>query len=163
VDKTNEPDADELAQRIQNRAAGRIDEVLRDERDDEAKAAWDAVWGSGVTPDGFVVPVDPEDMKRACRMSSESPGAAIGQSALASVCSSGASPIAIWYRLKMLAVCDYFGLLSAHKHDGGFTDAVFKVAATFPMRRMAVDNRGPDPFDTDEFVKEIGRASAGSA
>ena len=54
------------------------------------------------------------------------------------------------------------GLLSAHKHDGEFTDAVFNIAAKFPMKRVEADAEYqlPPPFDTEEFLKQVERASA---
>lgn len=162
MDKTYEPDADELAQRIQNRAAGRIDELLRkDAQEVTPQELWNKVWGNGVTEDGFVVAVDPADMKSACQMGKEARGAAMGLSALGSVCGPGANAIAIWYRLRMVGLCDYTGVLSAYKQDGDFTDAVYRVAATFPMKRMEADvtYEGP-PFDVDEFVKQVERVSA---
>src|SRR5215831_17844341 len=66
MDKTNEPDADELAQRIQNRAAGRIGELIKDANEVTHNELWNKLWGNGVTEDGYVVAVDPEDMKSAC-------------------------------------------------------------------------------------------------
>lgn len=126
----------------------------------EPEELWNKMWGSGVSEDGFVVAVDPSDMKGVRRMGRETQADAIGQSALKSVCSPGADTVAVWYRLRMLGLCDDAGLLSAYKRDGEFTDAVFRVAATFPMKRMEVDvtYEGP-PFDTEEFVREIERAS----
>jgi len=163
MDKTNEPDADELAQRIQNRAVGRIDELLRkDAQEVTPQELWNTLWGNGLTEHEFVVTVDPKDMKSACRMGQGSRGAAMGLSALGSVCSPGANAIAIWYRLRMVGLCDYAGVLSAHKQDGDFTDAVYRVAATFPMKRMEADVTYQEPpFDVDEFVKQVERASAG--
>jgi hypothetical protein len=168
---TDEPEADELAQRIQNRAAGRIGKLLAEAQGDvHGKELWKILWGSGVSDDGFVVAVDPSDMKNVCQMGREIPagassgstGGAMGMSALEAICSPGADLIAIWYRLRMLGLCDEAGLLSAYKSDGKFTDAVFQVAATFPMKRMEADvtYQGP-PFDTEEFVKQVERASAG--
>jgi len=162
MDKTNEPDADELAQRIQDRAAGRIGELIKDANEVTHNELWNKLWGNGVTEDGYVVAVDPEDMKNVCRMSAGSPGAAMGQGALSSVCGPEANTMAVWYRLRMLGLCDYAGLLAAYKRDGDCTDAVFRVAATFPMKRMEMDvtYQGP-PFDVDEFVKQVERVSAG--
>jgi len=41
-------------------------------------------------------------------------------------------------------------------HDGEFDDAVFQVAATFPMEKMRTGVvREGLPFDVDEFVKQI--------
>jgi len=156
MEKTNEPDADELAQRIQNRAAGRI-----------AKERWDMMWGSAVSEDGLVVPVDPSDIQEVIRMSSETmaqalglPGPAIGANALKPMCTPEAHVMAIWYRVRMLGLCDANGRLSAYKTNGEYTDAVYRVAATFPMKRVEMDviHEGP-PFDIEEFVKQIERAS----
>jgi len=49
------------------------------------------------------------------------------------------------------------GPLAQWTHDGQFDDAVFDVAATFPMEKMrtGVVRQGP-PFDVEEFVKQIG-------
>ena len=128
----------------------------------EPEELWSKIWGSGVSEDGFVVAVDPSDMKGVRRMGRESQADAMGQSALKSVCGPEANTAAVWYRLRMLGLCDDAGLLSAYKHDGEFTDAVFRVAATFPMKRMemGVTYQGP-PFNTEEFVKLVKRASAG--
>src|SRR5262249_22629541 len=159
MEKTNEPNADELAQRIQNRAAGRIGKLLADAQSElSGKEVGNLLWGNGVTEDGFVVAIDPEDMKNACQIGKEVRGAAMGHDVLKSVCGSDANPMAVWYRLRMLGLCDEAGLLSAHKHDGEFTDAVFRVAATSPIKRMEMDvtYQGP-PFDTEEFVKQIER------
>lgn len=47
-------------------------------------------------------------------------------------------------------------LLASWTHDGQLDDAVFEVAATFPMHKMktGVVREGP-PFDVEEFVKQI--------
>ena len=138
----------------------------------DAFDAWNMMWGNSVSEDGLVATVDPSDMKSICRMGREihtaaqavgSTGShAIGMSAYESVCSPGANSIAVWYRLKMLGLCDADGLLEAYKSDGEFTDAVFRVAATFPMKRMemGVTYQGP-PFDVEQFLKQVERASAG--
>src|SRR5262245_53598442 len=128
MDKTNEPDADELAQRIQNRAAGRIEELFQDANEVTPHELWNKQWGNGVTEDGYVVAVDPEDMKSACQMGKEARGAAMGQSALKSVCNPDADPMAVWYRLRMLGLCEQMGLLHDLKRDGDYSDAVFRVA-----------------------------------
>ena len=145
------------------------------EETDEPKEqlnAWNTLWGNSVSEDGFVATVDPSDMKSICQMGRETQAAAqavgstgshaIGMSAYESVCSPGANSIAVWYRLKMLGLCDADGLLEAYKSDGEFTDAVFRMAATFPMKRMEMGVRyqGP-PFDVEEFLKQVERASAG--
>src|SRR5262249_57816315 len=116
--------------------------------------------------------VDPADMKSICGMGRESlaaaqaagstGGHAIGMSVYESVCSPGANVTAAWYRVSMLNLCEQMGLLPGYKRDGEFADAVFQVAAAFPMKRMEMDvtYQGP-PFDVEEFVKQVERASAG--
>jgi len=87
----------------------------------------DKLWGASVSEDGFVVPVDPSDMKSVYRMGRErqaaaqavgSIGGAIGLGAYKSVCSPGADVTAIWYRVSMLSHCDDMGLLPRYKRDG---------------------------------------------
>jgi hypothetical protein len=176
MNKTNDPEADALAQRIENRAAGRIDKLIADAQSEAGlKEIWNRLWGSSVLEDGFVATVEPSDMTAILRMGREWPmgrerhmaqavgstGPAIATSIFRSVCSPGADVTAIWYRVAMLGMCDQEGLLSAHKHDGEFSDAVFQVAASFPMKRMEanVTSQGP-PFDTEEFLKQVERAGA---
>jgi len=110
-------------------------------------------------------------MKSVCQMGRETQAMAqaagstgshaIGHSAVQSVCSAGANAIAVWCRLRMLGLCDAEGLLSSYKTDGDFTDAVYRVAAKFPMKRMevGVTHQGP-PFDVEEFLIQVERASA---
>jgi hypothetical protein len=172
-----EAEAEAIAQRNQNNEAGRIEHLLADVRARiTPQQLWDIVWSSSsVSEDGLVSPVDPSDMKAVLRMGREWPmgrerhiAQAVGSTgrgpvaaAFGSVCSPDADVTAAWYRVVMLGMCDEAGLLSAHKHSGEFTDAVFQVAARFPMKRMEADATydGP-PFDTEEFVKQIERASA---
>ena len=48
------------------------------------------------------------------------------------------------------------GLFSRWVHNGEFEDAVLKVAAKFPMKKLNVGivHQGL-PFDVEEFVKQI--------
>jgi hypothetical protein len=59
----------------------------------------------------------------------------------------------------MLGVLQMFSEspLTQWTHDGDLDDAVFEVAATFPMKKMqaGIVHDGP-PFEVDEFVKRIG-------
>jgi hypothetical protein len=75
------------------------------------------------------------------------------------VCSPGANAMAVWYRASMLAVMQKFpeSPLTPWTHNGDLDDAVFQVAATFPMKKMAVgvEQEGL-PLDVEEFVKRIG-------
>jgi hypothetical protein len=169
MDKTNErSEADALAQRIENRAAGRVDGLIKDAQELELKELWNKMFAGGVSEDGMVAAVDPEDLMNFAKLGREaqaaaagSGGMAIGQSALQSVCSPGANATAVWYRLKMLGLCEHMGLLSlsSFQRNGELDDAVFKVAATFPMKmiEMGVTYEGP-PFDFQEFVKRLEQA-----
>jgi hypothetical protein len=174
MDKTNErSEADALAQRIENRAAGRIDGLIKDAQGElEPKELWNKMFAGSVSEDGMVAAVDPEDLKNFAKLgrgaqtaaqAAGSSGMAIGQSATQSVCSPGANTTAVWYRLKVLGLCEHMGLLSlsSFQDNGELDDAVFKVAATFPMKmmEMGVTYEGP-PFDFQEFVKRLEQARA---
>lgn len=75
------------------------------------------------------------------------------------VCNPGADVTAVWFRASMLGMMMKMvpEILSPWSHDGEFDDAVFQVAAAFPMKQMRVGvvQQGP-PFDVEEFVKQIG-------
>ena len=45
--------------------------------------------------------------------------------------------------------------LAQWTHDGEFDDAVFDVAATIPMKKMATGIVYGPPFDVEEFVKRV--------
>lgn len=138
----------------------------------DALDPWKMLWGESVSEDGLVAAVDPSDMKSVWRMGRETQAAAqavgstgshaISMGTYTSVCSPGANVTAVWYRLGMLGLCEQMGLLGSYKVDSEFTDAVFRVAATFPMKRMemGVTYPGP-PFAVDEFLKQVENASAG--
>ena len=127
----------------------------------------DKIWCACASQDGFVVAVDPADMKSICRMGRERAAAQAGSTGAIdvrvyeSVCSPGANVMAASYRVTMLGFCEQFGLLPGCKRDGDYTDAVFQVAATFPMKLMevGVTYDGP-PFDVEEFMKQVERARA---
>jgi hypothetical protein len=51
MDKADEPEAEVLAQRIQNRAAGRMQKLLADTQGEVAsKELWNMMWGDSVSP-----------------------------------------------------------------------------------------------------------------
>jgi hypothetical protein len=66
--------------------------------------------------------------------------------------------MAVPYRASMLGLLQMIpgGPLTPWTHDGKLDDAVFNVAAVFPMKRMEVGvfRHGP-PFDVEEFVKQV--------
>ena len=72
-------------------------------------------------------------------------------------CSPGAEVGAVWYRVSMLQLlAGPIGLLTPWLHDGELPDAVFNLAATFPMNKLSVGevNQGL-PFDVQEFIKQL--------
>jgi hypothetical protein len=60
----------------------------------------------------------------------------------------------------MLTLPTGTGLLSRWVQDGEFEDAVLKVAARFPMKKLNVGvvHQGL-PFDVEEFVKQVEEAA----
>jgi hypothetical protein len=130
-----------------------------------------AVWlvnGEAPPPDlweqqtGDVPAVKPDDLKNVWRlfgdMEARQSGAA-GENVYKSVCSPGAEARSVWYRAFMLVLTIKMGpdLLAPWIRNGQLDDAVFEVAATFPMEKMrsGVVREGL-PFDVEEFVKRIG-------
>jgi len=72
-------------------------------------------------------------------------------------CRPGADVAAVWYRVSMLhLLVGPIGLLTPWLHDGELPDAVFNLAATFPMNRLSVGkvNQGL-PFDVQEFIEQL--------
>jgi hypothetical protein len=83
----------------------------------------------------------------------------IGNSVYQNVCSPGADAMAAWFRASMLGMLQMFpeSPLAQWTHDGELDDAVFQVAATFPMEKMKTGVvREGMPFEVEEFVKQIG-------
>jgi hypothetical protein len=72
-------------------------------------------------------------------------------------CSAGADIQAVWHRAAMLQLlAGPIGLLSRWLRDGELDDAVIRVAATFPMKRMSVGAVYQGlPLDVQEFIKEV--------
>lgn len=112
-----------------------------------------------------VAAVSPEDLRSVWKLIQETkaqhPGGcvSIGNTVYQSVCSPGADVMAVWYRASMLSMFQIIPEFPLNKwtHDGEFDDAVFQVAATFPMENiLAGVTREGLPFDLEEFVKRIG-------
>jgi hypothetical protein len=118
---------------------------------------------------GPIPPVDPEDLKRAWGYYWEAQkkakgSVAIGFAVLEAVCSPGANISAIWNRHSMLSMLLLNGhLLDPWRHGEELDDAVFRIAATFPMEGM---KRGVTysgwPFDVDAFLKHLPKKIGGS-
>jgi hypothetical protein len=113
---------------------------------------------------GDVPAVKPDDLKNVWRlfgdMEARNPiqSRAAGDSVYKSVCSPGADARSVWYRASMLALTTKMrpDLLAPWMRDGQPNDAVFEVAATFPMEKMRTGIvREGLPFDVEEFVKRI--------
>src|SRR5260370_72732 len=53
-------------------------------------------------------------------------------------CSSGANVVAVWYRASILGVLQMLpgNPLTPWSHEGKLDDAVFQIAATFPMKKL---------------------------
>jgi hypothetical protein len=77
---------------------------------------------------------------------------------LKQVCSVGADVFAVSYRCRMiwlLEMCRADALLP-WKRTGQFDEAIFRVAANIPMKRMAVGVPQSDlPFDVDAFIEQL--------
>jgi hypothetical protein len=118
--------------------------------------------GGGKSADDLVPAVDPADLRNVLSVlrTLDSKVAAIGMSVFEHVCSPGADTRAVWYRAAMLTLPTGAGLLSHWVHNGEFDDAVLKVAAKFPMKKLNVGvvHQGL-PFDAEEFVKQVEEAA----
>lgn len=108
--------------------------------------------------------VDPADLRSMWMMQRGIQASVSGQVAtdvrlFERACSPGADVQAIWYRLSMLQMLPGpLGVLSPWLRDSELADAVFKVAATFPMKRMSVGVPQQElPFDVKGFLAEIER------
>jgi len=76
-----------------------------------------------------------------------------------SACSPGANVVAVWYRASILGVLQMLpgNPLTPWSHEDELDDAVFQIAATFPMKKLPVGLvKNGLPFDVQELVKQIG-------
>ena len=120
-------------------------------------------WGEDMPADGSVPAVDASDMKKMWTTIQDTVAQhdgekriGIGKSAFANVCSPGANPAAVWYRVSMVQIItEQIGLLSPEMPTE-VSDVVFHVASKFPMRRLdpGVKHQGV-PFDAEGFVRQI--------
>ena len=114
--------------------------------------------------EGGVPAVSPDDLRKVWTLFRETQArnpsecTSIGDTVYQSVCSPGADTIAVWYRASMLGMLHMFpeSPLAPWTRNGELDDAVFEVAATFPMEKMrtGVVRQGP-PFDVGEFVRQV--------
>lgn len=115
--------------------------------------------------EGPIPPVDPADLRRVWETLRENqartPGHGIGISIdfYERACSPRANVEAVWFRTSMLGMLDMLGMLSPWIHEGVVADAVFNVAATFPMEGMAIGvPRQGLPFDVQEFFSQVAKS-----
>ena len=76
-----------------------------------------------------------------------------------SACSPGANVVAVWYRASILGVLQTLpgNPLTPWSREDELDDAVFQIAATFPMKKLPVGLvKNGLPFDVQELVKQIG-------
>ena len=103
-----------------------------------------------VCGEGDVAAVDPADLRAFLKMSAETPGGSVFADRFESVCSPGADVSAVWYRAALLK-------LIATMHNLELTDVVFKIAATFPMKKLPIGGQKDLPLDVQGFLAEIER------
>ena len=76
------------------------------------------------------------------------------------VCSPDVDLFAIWYRMAMLEMLAEHGVLSPWLHDAELDDAVFRVFAAFPVKRIQKGGQEGYPFDVQGLVKQIEKEAA---
>jgi hypothetical protein len=111
----------------------------------------------GGSADDLVPSVDPADLRSVLDiLRTSNPKAATGMGALARICRPGADLRAVWYRAAMLSLPSVAALFSRWIDDGKFDDAVLRVGARFPMKKLRVSivHQG-FPFEVEEFVRQI--------
>ena len=118
-----------------------------------------------------IAAVNPDDLRKVwkmmCDVQARTPGqgVSIDKGMYLGECSPGANVMAVWYRASMLGILQMLPEppLAPWTHNGGLDDAVFQVAAAFPIKNMGVGivHQGL-PFDMQEFLKQLQAASAGN-
>lgn len=95
-------------------------------------------------------------MQREVQARSPGEGVLIGDEMYKRACSPGADVGAVWFRASIIGILDMLGMLRPWIHEGAVADAVFKVAATFPMNGMVIGvPRQGFPFDVEEFFSQV--------
>jgi hypothetical protein len=123
---------------------------------------------------GDVPAVAPADLKAVCALmrnvrAHHTAGQSVGidSRAYENAYSPGADVDAVSYRASMLGLLQMLPQMSPQMfpespltpwtHNGELDDAVFQVAASFPMKKMQVGVKQAGlPFDVQEFMKQIG-------
>ena len=83
----------------------------------------------------------------------QQPGIGIDVRLLGQVCSPEANVLAAWARSILLGILVHQGLLTSWQRGTQLDDAVFDVAATFPIP-------GLDRFDPDAFLQQLSSRGA---
>jgi hypothetical protein len=114
-----------------------------------------------VAENGPIPSVNPADLRSVEAeqrdFRSRFPGVQIvsGDDAWKSACSPGTDLFAMFYRIAFLEMLADQGFLSPWLHNGELDDAVFKVFATFPMKRIQKGGQEGFPFDIEELTKQV--------
>jgi hypothetical protein len=114
-----------------------------------------------VAENGPIPSVNPADLRSVCAVQRDVRSRFPGQQVLMDddawkdACSPEADLFAIWYRIAMLEMVTEQGLLSPWLHNGVLDDAVFKIFATFSIKRIQKGGQEGFPFDIQELTKQI--------
>ena len=112
----------------------------------------------GFNSGGAVADADPEDIRKIWDLLKSMPddGKAVGIEFVKEACKPVGDFPAACYRTMIVGLVGKTEVLTRQQHDGEFDDAVFKVAATIPMKWMEPGHvyDGP-PFDAEEFLRQI--------
>ena len=109
----------------------------------------------GEGPEGFIPAVDPADLRSVWEMQRgfQARASLIDHEFYKRACSPGANVGAVWFRASLVGMLEMIGMLAPWIQEGVIADAVFHVAATFPMKGMAIGvPRQGLPFDVQEFL-----------
>jgi hypothetical protein len=117
----------------------------------------------GPAPENDLLPtVNPVDVRNVWMMQRDTQKSFPGQQVwsasgtLERACSQGADFEAVSRRASLMHLLGKMDALSAWIHNGEPDDAVFKVFATFPMKRIPRgQNFGGLPFDFEELAKQL--------
>ncbi len=117
----------------------------------------------GGKPGEPVPEVDPKDIKAVWKVyrdvAKKHPGeraeqVAVGSEFLERVCKPGANIWAVWYRNAMLHTLTAWEELSPWIKNGELDDALFRAAATIPMKWAEVGQRLDFP-DEQDFLRRV--------
>jgi|HubBroStandDraft_6_1064221.scaffolds.fasta_scaffold1062327_2 hypothetical protein len=127
------------------------------------------LFGDGAEGETGPVPsVDAADLKSVWAMQNEMqarmPGKqfSIGAESYKRACGAGADVRSLFTRVSQLHVLQMLGMLAPWTYGEVVDDAVFKVAATFPMTRMQPGIVYDElPFDLQEFLSQVAKQVEG--